>query len=107
MAVPRNLHATCNAVGAILHKIYSPSCITTADEVRDAKLRISVDCCPRPYISSPIYFLCARYILLFGSGKCPYLIALETADTNLADMLIVEIHGGCSDIDEQRRYGID
>ena len=62
-----------------------------SDVVGDAELRVGVDCRPRPHVAPAILLLLWRDVLFLRADKGPYLIALQTADTNLADMAIMQV----------------
>src|SRR5437660_6734573 len=93
VTVCRYLHATLDAASAILHELFCPSRIPSANEVRDAEFRIGVYCRPRPSITPSFGFLFGTNVLCLCTNKTPHLVTLNASDADFSDVSIVE---GCT-----------
>ena len=106
MTIGSDLHAAVNAVGAILHKLKSPSSIATAHQIADTQLGIRIQCSPRPSITPAFGLPFRAGILGFGSNKIPDFVALQTANAEVANVLVVVSGASLSQIEEQTGNGV-
>jgi len=93
--------AAANATGAILHEIHSPIRTTSADKVADYEFRVGINADPSPNVTPSNFLLFRANVSCLRADICQYLVTLQTAHPEIADVLIVIIHTRLAEIDEQ------
>lgn len=101
-----DLNAAFDSAGAILHKILRPVCTASADEVAHDELGLCINSDPSPNISPANLFFRSTNVFGLCSDICPYFIALQSADRQVSDVLVVVVHTFLTEIDEQLGDGI-
>src|ERR1017187_8204984 len=94
VAVSGDLHAPHDAASAVVHEIHCPICAASANEERDDQLSISVKTDPRPNVAPSDLFFGGADVLRLGPDILPDFVALQTAHTNVAHVLVMIFHAG-------------
>src|SRR5438270_3619199 len=89
VTVCSDLNASSDTTGAIVHKFFCPTCIPAANQIADTEFCICVDSRPCPDITPTRLLLLRGCILGFSANKAPNFIALQTANPDIANVLIV------------------
>src|SRR5258706_9971990 len=106
MTVCGHLYTSNDSAGTVLHEVHGPIRPASTNEIRNDQLGIRVDPNPRPPVAPADFFLFGTNVFSFCADVRPYLIALQTAHTDVANMRVVELHAGRSEIDQEFGYRI-
>lgn len=99
--VSSDLDTPMDATGGVFHKVHCPIGTPTADEITNDKLCVGVNSDPCPNVTPSDFLFRGADILGFCADICPYFVTLETTNADLANMLVVVLHAGLAEIDEQ------
>ena len=101
VSVCRNLHSPLNPASSILHKIHRPICAASTHKVRNDQFCVGVNSHPHPNVTPADFLFLGANIFCLRADICPYLIALQTAHADVADVLVVKLHARRSEIDQE------
>src|SRR5579884_3611198 len=104
MTITSNLDATTNSTGAVLHEVPRPISSASANQVRYAKLGVRIKGDPCPHITPADLLLFDANVFGFCADICPYLVALQTTDCEISDILTVEFHTHFTQINQKLVY---
>src|SRR4051812_12594979 len=89
MCVSGYLWPSYNSLRCVLHELICGVLAAIPNVVRDTKLRIRINSRPRPNVSPPVSLLLQSDVLFVCSDEAPDFIAVQTANTNIADMRVM------------------
>jgi hypothetical protein len=104
--VSRDLWASYDSRSTVTHEVCRASCRAASNEIRDAELRICIDVRPRPHITPSSLFLFKTDVLYLCTAKCPYFVALETANGQALYVLIMVLRADSGEINQEFYYRI-
>jgi hypothetical protein len=103
VAVRRDLYATLNSIGSVLHEIHCPIRSASADEIRDHQPSICIDSDPRPNVTPADFLFLNANVFSLCADICPNLVTLKPTHSDVAYMLIVIRHASPTEIDQEFR----
>jgi hypothetical protein len=107
MGIRRDLWLADDPRSAILHEGMGRVSTPVANVVGHAKLCVRVNSRPRPHIAPTKLRLLWRDVLLLSPHELPYLIALQAADSHIANIRIVVVGAGIADLRKEFEHGIE
>jgi len=106
VCVCSDLRTANDAKGAILHKLVGVVAITSPNVVRDAELRVGINCRPGPRVAPAILLLLGRYVLFLGPDELPDFVTLQAANPHVADVAVMIRGTGAAHINKQFCDGV-